>query len=446
MKTINYYLVLLTIILSFSACVDKETLPTIEEEAVGFLYTTTNSSNGNEIVAMGRNRHGALTELKDSPYSTGANGDAIRGDFDSQEAMMLVGDFLLVVNAGGNPLNGSISVFKVNKYNGTLEQVDQNPATSTVDNCDSKGVRPVSLAHTFDSGKLWVIVANQYANPSYTGNPPVQNGTVENTNLRNLAVFELDQSTGILSYNNTDIVYNDGNYGGPSAIAFNSTGTKLAVTTWGVPHFEVAEPDPALQQPSRVYFYDFSGGMLSQTAYFEEEGISGSIGCSWSPNDAYLYVANFNLTADKEANSLTVLGTDASKAQNFATGDRNDEACWTYVGNNQLNLFVSSFGENIVSSFEIDQMTGLVSKTLNPNFWGRRGNVPPGDTKDMYEFYDNRLYVSGALKTHEISIYHVRGDGKLHEIKHSPFVIPSSRNRSSYDNAFLGLIGFERKK
>ncbi|WP_196888565.1 hypothetical protein [Aureivirga sp. CE67] len=447
MKTINYYLFLCVIILSITSCTDKESFPTLEEEFEGFLYTSTNSSTGNEVLAMGRNKHGKLTELIHSPFSTGDNGDAIKGNFDSQQGMMMVGHYLIVVNAGENPLNGSLSVFKADKNKGHLERIDQDPTTSTVDNCDSKGVRPVSMTHTFAGGKEWIIVANQYSNPYYEGSPASLNGSIQNTNLRNLTVFEFDQKTGILKFNNTDIVYNDGNYGGPVSIGFNSNGDKLAVTTWGVPHLNVSDPDPNVQQPSRVYVYDFNAGMLTESSVFEEEGISGTIGCSWSNNNNYLYVANSNVSADKNNNSITVLqSSDLSKVQNFATGNNNGHASWTCVSSNNLDFFTSSFTDNFVSSFKIDQTTNLLEKTLTPNYFRRNGNIPAGDTKDMFQFYDNKLYVSGAVNTHEISYFQIKGDGNLEEHRHSPFVIPSTANTMSYDNAFLGLTGFEREK
>ncbi len=99
-------------------------------------------------------------ELHKSPYQTGGNGDAAEGDFDTQWALRIVGDYLLAVNAGGNPVNSSISVFKINKVDGRLEQVDQNPATPAMDNMDSRGVRSASIAAKTSGGTTWVAVGN----------------------------------------------------------------------------------------------------------------------------------------------------------------------------------------------------------------------------------------------------------------------------------------------
>ena len=93
--------------------------------------------------------------------------------FDTEWALRIVGDYLLAVNAGGNPTNGSISVFKVNRNDGSLTQVDQNPATPAIDNMDSRGIRATSIAASTSGGNTWVVVANQHSNPHYEMNPPV---------------------------------------------------------------------------------------------------------------------------------------------------------------------------------------------------------------------------------------------------------------------------------
>jgi hypothetical protein len=274
--------------------------------ATGYLYTSTNASTGNAIIILARKRDGTVEELRKSPVPTGGNGDAAEGDFDTQWALRIVGDYLLAVNAGGNPVNSSISVFKINKANGLLEQVDQNPATPAMDNMDSHGVRSASIAAKTMGGNTWVVVGNQFANPNYQGTPAVAFGSVVSTPLRNLAVFTFNQMNGLLEFKTIGATYMDGSHGGPTTVEFNSTGTKIAVSTWGVPHFATPEPDLTLQKPGRLYIYNFSAGNLSQTGIYEETGVSGNIGFSWSPNDQYIYLSNFNLHSTKESNSLTV--------------------------------------------------------------------------------------------------------------------------------------------
>ena len=416
------------------------------EDFKGFIYTSTNANAGNAIIALGRNSDGTVEELKSSPYATGAIGDAAEGDFDTQWALRIVGNYLLAVNAGANPVNGSISVFKINKETGHLVQVDQNPATPAMDNMDSRGVRAASIAAKTVGNQTWVVVANQFANPNFQGPAGTAFGTVVSTPLRNLAIFSFDQSTGRLSFDRIGATFMDGNNGGPTTVEFNGAGTKIAVSTWGVPHFMVDEPDLSKQKPGRLYIFNFFAGSLTSTVY-EETGVSGNIGLSWSPNDQYVYLANFNLHSSKEANSLTVHnGNTAAKVQNFATAGRNDEGCWTWVSNDKSKLYVASFGENTVSVFDI-LGTNLLAKTLTPNFFYRRGNLPIGDTKDMHEA-DGYLYVIGAFQSHTVSIFKTSASGVLSElfVGASPYFVPTSLGKTKEQHAYLGLTGFDRAK
>jgi len=412
----------------------------------GYIYTSTNSSSGNAIIALARHQDGTVNEINKSPYPTGDNGDAAEGDFDHQWALKIVGEYLLAVNAGGNPVNSSISVFKINKANGHLSQVDQNPFTPGMDNIDSRGVRAVSIASKVINGTNWIIVGNQFANPNYQKDPPQAFGfPVVSTPLRNIVVFTFDQSKGLLQFKNIGATYTDGTYGGPCTVEFNSTGTKVAVSTWGIPHFDAPDADLSLQKPGRLYVYNFSGGNLSQTGLYQETGVSGNIGLSWSPNDRYIYMANFNLHSSKEANSVTVHdGTTAAKVQNFGTSDRNDEACWTWVSLDKRKLHVASFTSNAVSTFDIGADNKL-SVSLNPNYVIRRG-VPRIDTKDMHEA-DGYLFVSGAFQSHSISTFkRNESTGALTEIPQSPYYIPSVAGKTHDEVAFMGLTGFNKNE
>ena len=410
----------------------------------GFMYTSNNASTGNGIIAMGRNSNGTLTELPGSPYATGGNGDAADGDFDTEWALRIVGDYLLAVNAGGNPTNGSISVFKINRTDGSLAQVDQDPATPAIDNIDSRGIRATSIAASTSGGSTWVVVANQHSNPHYEMNPPVAVGTVQSSPLRNLAVFTFDQTTGQLQFSSIGTTYDSGQYGGPTTVEFNAGGTKLITSTWGVTHIMTPDPDLNLLKSGRLYVYSFAGGTLTQTGLYEEAGVSGNIGISWSPNGQYIYMSNFNLHSSKEDNSLTVHdGTTGAKIQNFATGGRNDEGCWTLVSRDKTKLFVASFAQNVVSVFDIGANDKL-SKSLTPNFFVRGGGIPEGDTKDMYETPGNFLYVLGAFQSHSVSTFKVATNGALTEESGSPYRVPSSVGKTKEQHAFLGLTGFEK--
>ncbi len=89
--------------------------------------------------------------------------------FNTQWPLHVGRDYLLAVNAGANPVEGTISVFKIDKANGRLEQVDQDPSTSKMNNMNSRGVRTASIAEKTIAGKTWVVVGNQFANPKLAG-------------------------------------------------------------------------------------------------------------------------------------------------------------------------------------------------------------------------------------------------------------------------------------
>ncbi len=418
--------------------------PVYNRVSLGYMYTSTNSSSGNSIVALERRIDGSLKEIKNSPYATGSLGDAAEGDFDTEWALRIVGNYLIAVNAGNNPVNGTLSVYKINRSNGELTQVDQNPSTPAIDNMDSHGVRPTTIAVSGSSNQKWIVVGNQFANPNYQGDPAVAFGSVMNSDLRNLAVFTFNESTGVLEFKKIGVTFNDGSHGGPTTAVFNSSGTKLAVSTWGVAHFLTKDPDLSLQKPGRLYMYDFANGDLTQKGMFEQTGISGNIGLSWSPSEKYIYMANFNLHSAELNNSVTVHDANtAAKVQNFPTGNtHDDEACWTHVSSDNRNLYVASFTGNNVSTFSIGADDKL-SVSLNPNFI-KRSNVPSPDTKDIYEGSGGYLYVSGAFQSHAISIFKMNGNGSLSEQSGSPYHIPSSANKTSDEQSFLGLTGFDK--
>jgi 6-phosphogluconolactonase (cycloisomerase 2 family) len=309
---------------------------------------------------------------------------------------------------------------------------------------DSRGVRAASIAAKMMGDKTWVVVGNQFANPNFQGEAGTAFGMVVTTPMRNLAVFTFDHSKGLLKFEKIGATYENGDYGGPTTVEFNSTGSKVAVSTWGVPHFMTMDPELSKQKPGRLYIYNFSAGNLSLSGSYEKTGVSGNIGISWSPNDQYIYMSNFNLHSSVENHSVTVHnGTTAVQVQNFATAGRNDEGCWTWVSLDKSKLYVSSFGSNDISVFSI-LGSGLLEKTLEPNFFHKRGNLPMGDAKDLHESSDGHLYNIGAFQSHTVSTFKTSASGMLTEIPKSPYYVPSSKGKTKEEHAYLGLTGFDK--
>ncbi len=150
------HLLLAAVALGAAACSDSSTAPlsdtaTLSRAATpavasdeGAVYTMTNATAGNEIVAFHRASNGALSAL--GTFSTGGLGTGGTVDpLGSQYALILSADhrLLVAVNAGSN----TVTAFRV-ADGGALTLADEAP---------SGGVLPVSLA--LSNGLLYVLNA-----------------------------------------------------------------------------------------------------------------------------------------------------------------------------------------------------------------------------------------------------------------------------------------------
>jgi len=428
-------------------------------EVDGYLYTSLNGETTNQVISFERYDDGTLgAQVAYSTDSLGganraAGGDAA-GDFDSQGAVQIIGDYLLAVNAGGN----TISVFGVDRSNGALAHVE---------NVASGGTRPVSITYrtkTPGSDEYWVVVGNQWNNPNVQkggeGEGPVEmypdaafhadgGGHEAVLDDRNIQLFSFNAASGALTSVKTLDSY-PGTNGGPSTVSFNRDGSKIAVSTWGISHF--GTKTPTHQKPSRVYVYDFDAatGDLANARFFEEDGIAGSIGLSWDTRTDSIFVSNFNLTSEKHDNSLTVLvddGTTVAKSANFGTGEGSDidEACWTLVSPDGNHLYLSSFGGNFISEFNVnaDGVVTSVGDGAETAYAPRKEGTPPGDTKDMYITDDGAfMYVLGAYQTFTLSSYNISDSGSLSLSAEYVVVAATESGAGAYN--FLGLTGFDK--
>jgi hypothetical protein len=427
-------------------------------EVKGYLYTTLNGEETNQVVSFERHDDGTLG--KQVAYSTGSLGGANRaaggdaaGDFDSQGAVQIIGNHLLAVNAGGN----TISVFGLDKKDGTL---------SRKHNVSSGGTRPVSIAFypkASGGNDYWVVVGNQWNNPNVqkggAGEGAIEmypdaafhadgGGHEMILDDRNIHLFSFNATTGDLTPEKVLDTY-PGTNGGPTTVSFNKDGTKLGVATWGITHF--GTETPTNQKPSRVYVYDFDGasGNVGNARFFQEEGISGSIGFNWDKNTDRLFVSNFNLTLEKRDHSLTVLVDDGQKvsmADHFGTGNGADidEACWTITSADGSKLYVSSFGGTLISEFNVSA-SGVVSKVgkgEDTAYELRKAGTPAGDNKDMYLSMDgNFMYVLGAYQTFTLSKFNIGETGSLYYSAEYKVEAATKTGPGAYN--FLGLTGYD---
>ncbi len=420
-------------------------------KVVGYLYTSTNGEGINQIVKFSRHKDGSLSDEKD--YSTNSKGGAnvaaggdAHGDYDSQGGLQIIGDYLLTVNSGGN----EISVFSLDKRTGNL---------TFRNNVSSGGTRPVSIAYTQKGGsgkEYWVVVGNQWNNPNVQKDGAnierypndafyAQDLTLPDAtdNERNIVLFTFNAETGALNMQSQLDNYVRQN-GGPSTVSFSEDGRRLAVSTWGIAHFDTQVTSLAEQHPSRVYVYDFNNGAVSGGRYFEEAGISGTIGFSWAKNSSSkMYVSNFNLIPEKSDNSVTVLndnGSAVTKGKNFSATPEQaiNEACWTALGPGGDKLYVASFQTNLVSVFNTTN-SGL---TFGASV-ARGGIAPNGDSKELWVSPDGRyVYNLGALQSFSINRFDVTGNTIVYKTQ-TPVAAAASGIGTAGKYNFLGLMGFD---
>jgi len=420
----------------------------------GFLYTTTNGEGMNQVIKLDRYSDGSLDN--ETAYSTNSKGGAntaaggdAKGDFDAQNAIQIIGNYLLNVNAGGN----TISIFAINKSNGNLRFKR---------NVNSGGERPVSIAYTKKKGSrnsFWVVVGNQWNNPNVQKDGAnierYPNDAFHAADLtrphdsdavRNIALFSFNASTGKLTQERVLDTYVRAN-GGPTCVSFSDDGTKLAVSTWGITHFSTEVTSLEEQRPSRLYVYDFQNGSISGERYFEEDGIAGSIGFNWAKgNNSIMHVSNFNLVPAKRNFSLTVLkdtGSSVAKVGNFNTASLGDidEACWTLLNPAGDKLYVASFGANVISSFNVHRSGNIAS---NIGATARGDNSPAGDTKDMYISSDNKyLYTLGAFQSFSINRFDISPSGDLVYRAQVPLTTTKASIGQAGTYNFLGLAGYD---
>jgi len=102
--------------------------------AAEYLYTVSNSTNGNSVIGYKVEKNGVLTELRDSPYLTGGVGTDEPSFSDHGIISDQAGRLLFVTN----PRSGDISVFRIRR-NGSLILINGSPFSTG-------GVVPTSLA------------------------------------------------------------------------------------------------------------------------------------------------------------------------------------------------------------------------------------------------------------------------------------------------------------
>ncbi len=339
-----------------------------------YLYTSTNDPQGNEVVIMKIAEDGGLTQS--AVVSTGDVGDADDtasidggggtrsglGDLiDSQGSMWVIGNYLLVPNAGevnfagrsgADRFNGSISVFRISDGGASLTLVPSSAATVNV---DSMGIRPQTMDYYNDGNTIWVLVGNGVSDPfceagdASVNNPVVSctsqhgrtlgdgdtdllntattatdiNGVLINTDKRNVALFSF--ADGVLTPRGIVAIFNDAANGPVTQVSFSQSGSlRVAISTLGVPHLAPGGVNATLQYPGRVYLFDAtntSGTLaLSNGRFFKRNEISANIGFSWDSNGKYIYGTNGIVTNSGHQDVITLDTDDTTNVFTLSVG------------------------------------------------------------------------------------------------------------------------------
>ena len=258
-----------------------------------------------------------------------------------------------------------------------MEQIDQDPSGGGMQNVDSGGIRAISIDYLESDGTTWVLVANQHSNPLCL--TPVSGGGLQgcvdqygkqlgesmvDSDGRNVRVFRF--ADGVLTPASGGTTFVSGLNGGPAQVAFSPDGRYIAVGLWGVPHLAALAEEP-YQSPSRMYLYDANisddGIEFENPRFYEESGVSGTIGFAWAPDNDFIYATNFNVSAEKSEYSVTALGIEDSAV--FSSGGsrasgyggipgHGEEACWGWISQDGERFYAASFSQNSLSVFDID--------------------------------------------------------------------------------------------
>lgn len=323
---------------------------------VGAVYTLTNATAGNAVLAYTRFADGSLAPAGSFP--TGGTGTG--GELGSQNAVIVSSNhqWLFAVNAGSN----SISSFRIRKSGLQL-----------ADTASSGGTMPISVA--YQHGLLYVL------------NAGVPNNVTGFTVGNDGNLTQIPNSTRPLSAPSTN----------PAQVGFSRDGNTLVVTekdtnlidTW------IVRSDGTL-----------TGRVLNPSAGPTPFGFAPAkrdtlfVSNAGTPSGAAFYHINPN-------SSLTTVSPNVPTGQNAG--------CWAVVTKNGRYGFVTNTGSGTISSFTIGQDGTLT--LLNPVAATTGG--APADTALSHNSHFLYTLVA-ATGGNFIAGFRVGSDGSLTRIETTP--------------------------
>lgn len=316
---------------------------------VGAVFTLSNSSTGNAVIAFSRGADGTLTPA--GTFATQGNGTG--AGLGSQGAVALSddGQFLFAVNAASN----SITSFTVDGTNLTR--------VSTV---ASGGSLPISLT---THGNL-VYVLNAGGTENITGFSVDQNGRLT----------ALPGSSRALS----------GTGVGPAEVSFDPSGSWLVVTE---------------KNTNRIDVFGVGSGGLASAPVVNPSAGQTPFGFAFNQHGVLIVSEAFGGGVDASAVSSYTLGANGTLAVVSASVPTTETAaCWVAVTNNGKFAYAANTGSASVTGYRVDQASLTV---LDAD--GKTGNT--GTTAiDVALSRNSQFLYTLTADSHGISAFSVRQD------------------------------------
>ena len=282
------------------------------------VYTMTNASTGNEVVAFRRGADGMLTRI--AAYATGGNG-------------LGSAEISPVTPQDGTDVLASQGSIQITPDKHTLVVVNAGSATITTFSIDRDG--GLTRASTQPSGGLQpnaVAVSNSLVYVANVGAP-------SNSYASNIAGFRLGTDGVLTPIANSTRALSAAN-AQPTRLTFNASGALLAVSELTTNHISVfpVAADGSLMAAAvntSVGMGPFGSSFLSSGALLMTEVMSGS-------------VSSYSTAAD---GSLTPISRAIANGQKAV--------CWTIVTPDEKLLFTANSGSGTLSSYRIASDSSL---------------------------------------------------------------------------------------
>ena len=321
--------------------------------AIGQVYTMSNSPAGNAVLAFDRAADGSLTAA--GSYATGGTGTG--AGLGNQGGVVVSGSWLAVANAGSN----DVSLFTVNG-DGSL---------SLADRIASGGTTPISV--TISGNLLYTVNAGGSGNISGFAIAP-------NGDLTAIAGSTRPLSSGAA---------------GPAEIAFAPGGQWLVVTE---------------KNTKRISTYPVGPNGAAGAGVTTNSSGTTPFGFGFT-NSGFLIVSEaFGGAANASAVSSYDAGGDGTwDAISPSAPTTETSACWIAVANNGRFAYAANTGSGTVTGYAIQQ--GTLTR-LDAN--GVTGTLGAGTAPaDMGFSRDSKFLYVRAGGTNQIAIFSVGHDGSL---------------------------------